>query len=127
VYSAFANGQLHTMLRRQGIDTIILTGSETDVCVLSSALSAVDLGYRVVVARDAVCSSADETHDALIRLYECRFDLQIVIAEAEEIVEAWSVGSPARHRWSECDATMPKAWRRKARPRLELASRQPKI
>lgn len=52
-YSAFANGRLHALLRRRGIDTIIVTGSETDVCVLSSVLAAVDLGYRVVVARDA--------------------------------------------------------------------------
>ena len=90
-YSAFANGGLHTFLRRRGIDTIIVTGSETDVCVLSSVLAAVDLGYRVVVARDAICSSSDESHDALLGLYRRRFDIQIEMAEVEEIVAIWGI------------------------------------
>jgi nicotinamidase-related amidase len=89
-YSTFANGQLHPVLRNRGIDTIIVTGSETDICVLSSVLSAVDLGYRMIVARDAICSSSDESHDALIGLYRRRFDLQIELAEVFEIIEAWN-------------------------------------
>lgn len=89
VYSAFADGRLHGGLREAGVRTLILTGSETDVCVLSTALSAVDLGYRVVVARDAVCSSSDEAHDALIRLYEARFSVQIALAGVDEILAAW--------------------------------------
>jgi nicotinamidase-related amidase len=90
VYSAFADGRLHAGLSRAGVDAVILTGSETDVCVLSSALAAVDLGYRVVVARDAVCSSSDEAHDALIRLYQSRFAVQIALAEVDEILDAWA-------------------------------------
>jgi nicotinamidase-related amidase len=35
VYSAFANGILHRELQRAGISTLIMTGTETDVCVLS--------------------------------------------------------------------------------------------
>jgi nicotinamidase-related amidase len=90
VYSAFADGRLHGFLSGHGVDTVILTGSETDVCVLSTALAAVDLGYRVVVARDAVCSSSDEAHDAMIRLYQSRYDVQIALADVEEIIEAWA-------------------------------------
>ena len=89
VYSAFANGELHPFLRKRGVDTLIVSGSETDVCVLSSALQAVDLGYRVVIARDCVCSASDESHDALLSLYSRRFSAQIEVAEAEEILEAW--------------------------------------
>ena len=32
----------------------IVSGSETDVCVLATVLDAVDMGYRVIIARDAV-------------------------------------------------------------------------
>jgi nicotinamidase-related amidase len=32
---------------------LTVTGSETDVCVLATVLDAVDLGYRVIVVRDA--------------------------------------------------------------------------
>jgi nicotinamidase-related amidase len=89
VYSAFAGVELHQRLRRRGIDTLIVSGSETDVCVLSSVLGAVDLGYRVIVAGDAVCSSSDASHDALIGLFKRRFDVQIEIAKVAEILEAW--------------------------------------
>jgi nicotinamidase-related amidase len=61
------------------------------VCVLSSILAAVDHGYRVIVAGDAVCSSSDESHDALIDLFNRRFDVQIESARAEQILELWRV------------------------------------
>ena len=32
-------------------DTLIVTGSETDVCVLATVLAAIDCGIRVVVVR----------------------------------------------------------------------------
>ncbi len=56
-------------LRGRGADSLVITGAETDVCVLAAVLDAVDLGYRVVLATDARCSSSDETHDALLTLY----------------------------------------------------------
>jgi nicotinamidase-related amidase len=89
-YSAFSNPGLHVFLRRSSIDTLIITGAETDVCVLSTILSAVDLGYRIIVAKDGLCSSADETHDALLGLYSQRFDLQIELADCVEVLARWS-------------------------------------
>jgi nicotinamidase-related amidase len=88
-YSAFSNPQLHVFLQDRRIDTLIVTGAETDVCVLSTILSAIDLGYRIVVAQDGLCSSADETHDALIGLYARRFDLQIELTDCAEILGSW--------------------------------------
>jgi nicotinamidase-related amidase len=89
VYSAFADGTLHAQLRRDDVNTLIFTGAETDVCVLSSVLAAVDYGYRVIIADDAVCSSSDASHDALIELYSRRFDIQIELSRVGEIIEAW--------------------------------------
>jgi nicotinamidase-related amidase len=89
VYGAFANGMLHGELQQSGVDTLIVTGAETDVCVLATVLGAVDLGYRTVVVKDALCSSADESHDALLALYARRFDLQIELTEAAELLEMW--------------------------------------
>jgi nicotinamidase-related amidase len=91
VYSAFGNPQLHQHLRERKIDTLIVSGSETDVCVLSSILAAVDYGYRVIIAEDAVCSSSDEGHDALIGLFNRRFDVQLEPANVEVILGAWQV------------------------------------
>jgi nicotinamidase-related amidase len=92
VYSAFANSELHPFLRRKAVDTLIVSGSETDVCVLSSVLQAVDHGYRIVIARDGVCSSSDESHDAMLDLYRRRFAVQIEVAEVDEILDAWRSG-----------------------------------
>ncbi len=88
-YSGFAEGALHAHLRRRGTDGLIVTGSETDVCVLATVLGAVDLGYRVILVRDAVCSSSDAGHDALMGIYQRRFSEQIEVADAETILAQW--------------------------------------
>ena len=90
-YAAFTAPGLRARLAERKSDTLVLTGSETDVCVLASALGAIDLGYRVVIVRDAVCSSSDSQHDALIRLYERRFDVQLELATAAEVIEGWKL------------------------------------
>jgi nicotinamidase-related amidase len=88
-YSAFAEPGLHAHLRERGADGLIVTGSETDVCVLATVFGAVDHGYRVVLVRDGVCSSSDAGHDALLELYERRFSVQIETADAATILRAW--------------------------------------
>lgn len=88
-YSPWRDGRLHGRLRDEGVETLVISGAETDVCVLAAVLGAVDLGYRVVVASNAVCSSSDETHDGLLSLYDARFGQQIEIAQVEEIIQAW--------------------------------------
>lgn len=90
VYSAFADGRLASRLVAQNVDTLIVTGSETDVCVLATVLAAVDHGFRIIVVRDAVCSSSDEAHDALLDLYHKRFDIQIEMADADEVMQTWN-------------------------------------
>jgi nicotinamidase-related amidase len=89
VYSPFHDGRLTHHLRLRGIDTLVISGTETDVCVLAAVLAAVDQGYRVIVALDALCSSSDETHDALMTLYSSRFGQQIEMADTETILSQW--------------------------------------
>jgi nicotinamidase-related amidase len=91
-YSAFHGSGLRALLAERGISTLVVSGTETDVCVLSSVLDAVDLGYRVVLARDAICSSSDEVHDAALKLYEQRFTEQVETADVAEIEDAWRAG-----------------------------------
>lgn len=89
VYSPWVGSDLDAVLSRSGVDTLIVTGGETDVCVLATVLGAVDLGYRVVIAQDALCSSADGPHDDLLRLYHDRFSQQIETATVDEILDGW--------------------------------------
>ena len=57
--------------------------------MLATVLSAVELSYRVIVVRDAACSSSDEGHDMPLRLYHSRFSEQIETADAETILSRW--------------------------------------
>jgi nicotinamidase-related amidase len=88
-YSALAEPKLIEHLRQREADALIVSGSETDVCVLATVLAAVDLGYRVIVVRDAVCSWSDEGHDMLMRLYHTRYTEQIETADAAAILARW--------------------------------------
>ena len=89
VYSAFADPRLAPALRRKGIDTLIVTGGETDVCVLSTVMAAVDLGFRVVLPGDALCSAHDKTHDALMALYRERFTNQVETTSTDRVLREW--------------------------------------
>jgi nicotinamidase-related amidase len=89
VYSPFVEPGLLVHLRARRADTLVISGAETDVCVLAAVLGAVDFGYRVIIAADAVCSSNDTTHDALLTLFQSRFSEQIESADAETILAHW--------------------------------------
>lgn len=89
VYSAFAGHRLQDLLQARGIDTLVVSGAETDICVLSTVLAGIDLGYRIVVVQDALCSSVDQTHDALLTFYRQRLGQQVEIADVETVLAAW--------------------------------------
>jgi nicotinamidase-related amidase len=89
VYSPSVESDLLRVLRKGQTDTLVISGAETDVCVLAAVLGAVDFGYRVVLATDALCSSSDTTHDALLTLYRARFSYQIEASETATILQHW--------------------------------------
>lgn len=89
VYSPWLGSDLHARLQAGGCDTLIITGGETDVCVLSAVLGSADLGYRTIVVQDCLCSASDEAHDAMLDLYSNRYGQHIETATAEEILERW--------------------------------------
>lgn len=84
VMSAWA-GPLHAKLNAAGIDTLIISGAETEVCVLATVMGAIDRGYRVIIVSDAVCSGADSTHDAMLSIYGSRFGMQVETVTTAEL------------------------------------------
>jgi nicotinamidase-related amidase len=89
VYSPWFETDLHRQLRQRGIDTLVITGGETEVCVLATVLGAIDRGYRIVLVTDALCSSDDSTHDAMLEIYHSRFVLQVEPVTTEIVLEYW--------------------------------------
>ncbi len=60
-YSSFHGTDLEFVLRRLGVDTLVLAGINTTTCVLNAAFDATNRDFRVVVAADAVDSMDGET------------------------------------------------------------------
>lgn len=88
-FSAFDNAQFGKALRAAGIDTLVLSGVETDVCVWATALDAVDLGYFVVLARDALTSGIPEAHQAILDVIAPHFAPQVSIMNHAALEAAW--------------------------------------
>ncbi|MGO7770942.1 isochorismatase family protein, partial [Rhizobium ruizarguesonis] len=53
---AFELRRIPPRLQGSETDKLIFSGVENDVCVYASVLDAVDAGYRVILAKDAVAS-----------------------------------------------------------------------
>lgn len=66
--SAFFPGRcpLPDELRRRGVDTVLITGTVTNVCCESSVRDAATLGFRVVLVADANAAPSDEMHNATL-------------------------------------------------------------
>ena len=84
-YSAFIQGSsdLDQVLRSRGIDTVLISGTATNVCCESSARDAMMLNYRTLMVSDACSASTDEQHTATLYSFIINFgDVQTT----EEVV-----------------------------------------
>ena len=62
-YSGFFHTDLDLLLKKLGVDTVIMTGLHTHMCVRHTSADAYQLGYNVVVAKDATDSFPQEDYD----------------------------------------------------------------
>jgi nicotinamidase-related amidase len=89
-HSAFEAAEFQAALDDLKADTIIFTGVETDVCVLTTALTAVDRGYRTILISDAIASSSPEGHRAALAGIYPRFDQQVELIDTDSLLKAWT-------------------------------------
>ncbi len=71
-FSAFIQGSsdLASVLRGRGLDTVIVTGTVTNVCCESTARDAMMLNFRTIMVTDGNAAATDEDHNAsLIAFY----------------------------------------------------------
>ncbi len=69
-YGAFSGNDLAFLLGNLGVQTLILAGVETEICILATAYHAFNEDYRVVVARDGVAALEAELGEAALRIIE---------------------------------------------------------
>ncbi len=92
-YSGFRDTGLDMLLRDLGVDTVVLTGIHTHICVLHTAWDAFYLGYRVYVVRDAVAAFSREDHEYALKYMEKVYGAGIIDSgEAERIIRSGGQG-----------------------------------
>lgn len=86
-FAAAGAGQFNNQLdAHHGRHQIVLTGMETHVCVLQTALELQARGYQVFVVEDAVCSRSEANkHNALARLRQAG----VVVSNTESVLFEW--------------------------------------
>jgi ureidoacrylate peracid hydrolase len=67
-FGAFAPGasDLHAILQQRGVDTLIITGTASQVCCESTARDAMMLNYKVFFVADGNATFTDEEHNATL-------------------------------------------------------------
>ena len=88
-YSAFRGPDLASQLHDRGIETVIVAGFSTDVCVSSTARDAFQLDFSTVTLSDCCAASSDAAHDAALETLARRFGR---VCTADEVVAAWQSG-----------------------------------
>jgi ureidoacrylate peracid hydrolase len=74
-YSAFMPGSsdIDAQLKGRGIDTVLITGTATNVCCETSARDAMVLDYRVIMLSDGNATWTDEEHAATLNTFAMFF------------------------------------------------------
>ncbi|RUS47080.1 cysteine hydrolase family protein [Cohnella sp. AR92] len=65
-YSAFFQTDLQVLLKGLGVNTIILTGAATDVCVRATATDAQQHDFYVIVPKECVAGTSQKQHEAAL-------------------------------------------------------------
>jgi len=83
-FSAMLPGSsdLHDILSRRGVDTLLVAGTTTNVCCESTARDAMMLDYRVAMLSDATAARTDAEHAASLDTFHIFFGDVMTVAEA---------------------------------------------
>jgi nicotinamidase-related amidase len=87
--SPFSGTSLDTWLRSLGVTTVVATGVSVNLGVLGLAIEACNLGYQVVVPRDAVAGIPDDYADAVL---DNTFPLITTVTTTDALLAAWAPG-----------------------------------
>ena len=72
-YGAFHATTLEPILRSLGVESCVVTGTVTQICVEETARQAFHHGFRTTLVRDAVSSFAPDLHAATLKNFASKF------------------------------------------------------
>jgi len=90
--SAFQGTQLDTLLRHSEVRNVVVAGAFTHMAVESTVRQGFDLGYRMIVVRDACCAPVAAAHNSALNIGIPNF---AAIVETAEALELFARGSRA--------------------------------
>jgi biuret amidohydrolase len=83
----FTSTSLDQILRNLGVTTVVATGVSVNLGVLGMSLTALDLGYQVVIPRDAVAGVPADYAQAVL---DNSLSMIATIVSAEELLASWA-------------------------------------
>jgi nicotinamidase-related amidase len=81
-HSGFYETPLDYVLRRAGIERVVLVGQVTEQCILYTALDAYVRHYTVLVARDAVAHIREDLAEAALQMMQDNMRARVTAAAA---------------------------------------------
>lgn len=86
-YSGFSGTGLQQALQAHNVETLVLTGVQTQICVESTAREGHSLGYTCVVPKDAVASHTPNLHEASLMNMQFLFG---EVCTTQDVLSAWA-------------------------------------
>jgi nicotinamidase-related amidase len=84
-YGAFHNTNLDDLLRARHVESLLVTGTVTHICVEETAREAFKRGYKTTIVADAVSSFLPDLHEAALRNFRLKFGW---VSPAQELLDA---------------------------------------
>jgi nicotinamidase-related amidase len=84
-YGAFHNTNLDDLLRARHVESLLVTGTVTHICVEETAREAFKRGYRTTIVADAVSSFVPDLHEAALKNFRLKFGW---VSTAPELIDA---------------------------------------
>jgi biuret amidohydrolase len=90
--SAFTGTDLDAILRSRDIKTLIIGGVSLNEAIIGASIEAVNLGYRIVIPRDAALGMPASFGDDMLKY---AFSLLGKVTTTQEILDVWNATAPA--------------------------------
>jgi len=84
--SSFYPTDLEFLLKNLDVDNLVITGTFTDACVLSTAFDAANRDFRVLVPRDVVAGYSAEAEHAALMIISLHLGL---VVDSGALVKEW--------------------------------------
>jgi nicotinamidase-related amidase len=84
-YGAFHGTKLDEIFRQRAVESLIVTGTVTQICVEETAREAFHYGYKTTLVSDAVSSYLPDLHAAVLKNFSLKFGW---VSKTSEVLQA---------------------------------------